>query len=73
VTLKPDVFTNDVLGRFVSSQSQEDWLTKLIVAGPLGKLDFGNGCVWPPMTNSSCWVSLNLTQVTLAVWVVGPR
>jgi hypothetical protein len=32
-------FTNDVFSLFVSSQSKEDGLTKLFVAGPLGKLD----------------------------------
>jgi hypothetical protein len=35
-------FTNDVFSLFVSSQSKEDGLTKLLVAGPLGKLDLGN-------------------------------
>jgi len=35
-------FTNDVLSLFVSSQSKEDGLTKLSVAGPLGKLDLGD-------------------------------
>ncbi len=28
------LFTNYVRGRFISAQSQEDWLTKLIVARP---------------------------------------
>ena len=36
------LFTNDILCLFVSSQPQEDGLTKLIVAGPLGKLDLGD-------------------------------
>ena len=36
------LFTNDVRGRFIGAQSQEDGLPKLIVAGPLGKLDLGD-------------------------------
>jgi hypothetical protein len=35
-------FTNDILCLFVSSQPQEDGLTKLIVPGPLGKIDLGD-------------------------------
>jgi hypothetical protein len=35
-------FTNDVFSLFISSQSKEDGLTKLFVAGPLGKLDLGD-------------------------------
>src|ERR1700736_3925175 len=35
-------FTYHILCLFVSSQPQEDGLTKLIVAGPLGKLDLGD-------------------------------
>jgi hypothetical protein len=37
--LQTGLFTNDVLCLFVSAQSQEDRLAKLIVAGPLGKLN----------------------------------
>jgi hypothetical protein len=33
---------NDILRRFISSQSEEDGLAKLVVTGPLGKLDLGN-------------------------------
>jgi hypothetical protein len=33
---------NDVLCQFVSAQSQEDGLAKLIVTSPLGKLDLGD-------------------------------
>ena len=33
---------NNILWLFVSSQSLEDGLTKLVVAGPLGKLDLGD-------------------------------
>ncbi|MGA8657156.1 MAG: hypothetical protein WB586_13505 [Chthoniobacterales bacterium] len=35
------LFTNDVLCLIVGSQSQEDRLTQLFVAGPLGELDLG--------------------------------
>jgi len=33
---------NDFFGIFVSSQTQKDRLTELVVAGPLGKLDLSN-------------------------------
>jgi hypothetical protein len=36
------LFTNDVVSLFVSSQSEEDGLRNLVVAGPLGKLDRGD-------------------------------
>jgi hypothetical protein len=36
------LFPNDVLGLLVSSQAQEDGLTKLVVAGPLGELDLSD-------------------------------
>jgi len=48
--MRQRLFTNDVLVRFVSSQSQEDWLTKLVVAGPLGKLDLGDQQGFDPNT-----------------------
>jgi len=31
------LFTNDIVRLLVGSQPQEDWLTKLVVVGPLGK------------------------------------
>ena len=45
------LFTNDILCLFVSSQSKEHRLTKLIVVSPLGELDLRNqqGCSdWEP-------------------------
>ena len=36
------LFTNDRLCLFVSTQSQEHWLTKLVIAGPLGELDLSH-------------------------------
>ena len=43
------LFTDDLRSRFIGAQSQEDRLTKLIVAGPLGKLDLGDQDRFDPM------------------------
>ena len=40
--LSGDLFTNDILWLFVSSQSQKDRLAQLAIVGPLGKLDLGD-------------------------------
>jgi hypothetical protein len=34
-----DLFPNNILSRFISPESQKDWLTQLAVFGPLSKLD----------------------------------
>jgi hypothetical protein len=43
------LFSDDFRGRFIGAQSKEDRLRKLIVAGPLGKLDLGDQDRFDPM------------------------
>jgi hypothetical protein len=47
------LFAHHLLGLFVSPKTQEDGLTKLVVAGPLGKLDLGDQ---QEFSNFSCLV-----------------
>ena len=53
------LFPNDVLCWFISAQPQEDRLTKLVIAGPLGKLGSGDhalgGAKRPPPMSSPFW------------------
>jgi hypothetical protein len=43
------LFPNDILCQLISAQPQEDRLTKLIVAGPLGKLYLGDQYRFDPL------------------------
>jgi hypothetical protein len=50
------LFANNIFWVFVSSQSQEDRLPKLVVAGPLGKFDLGDQNRLDPHTAfHDCW------------------
>src|SRR5260221_14516687 len=55
--LTGSLFTNHIFCRFVSSQSQEDRLPKLVVASPLGKLDLSDQHRFHPAAAfDHCWV-----------------
>jgi hypothetical protein len=43
------LFTNDIVRLLVGSQPQEDWLTKLVVVGPLGKFNLSDQHGFDPL------------------------